>query len=108
MGVRVKPVTEAEFTSQVLEYAIRLGWMAAHFRTARTNRGWRTAVQGKGKGFPDIIACRGGVQFVAELKVGRNVPTPEQDEWLEVFASCGVATYLWYPKDWPEIERVLT
>lgn len=104
-----KPViSEKEFTSQVIEYAHHMGWRVAHFRPARTAKGWRTPVQGDGKGWPDLFLVRDYRLVAAELKVGRNKPTAEQERWLAALAAGGqVETFVWRPKDWPEIERVL-
>ena len=102
--------TEAEFTRAVLALAKLLGWSTFHVRPARTLRGWRTAVQGDGCGFPDVLmihhACHRIV--VAELKADGGRLTREQARWLELFRSCGVPAFVWRPSSsWPEIERVL-
>jgi len=99
-------ITEAEFTAQVIAFARLHGWRVAHFRAARTAKGWRTPVQGDGKGFPDLILVSKCV-IVAELKVGSNKPTAEQDAWLWAFTLAGVPAYIWRPSDWDEIELVL-
>lgn len=103
------PVTEAEFTRQVLAMAYVFGWRSAHFRPARTADGWRTAVQGDGKGFPDVFAAhpKRGWVIAAELKVGRNKLTPAQADWIATLEAVGIATYLWTEKDWEDIESVL-
>lgn len=101
-------ITESEFTRQVLECARLHGWISAHFRPALTARGtWRTAVQGDGAGFPDVILVRGGVLIAAELKVGKNKPTEAQRRWLDEFAACGVRAAVWTPADWSEIEEAM-
>lgn len=101
-------MSEAEFLKQVIAYAKLYGWRVAHFRPAKTQAGnWVTAVQGDGKGFPDLLLLRDREQVAAELKVGRNKTTQEQYDWLAAFTLAGVNAYVWYPKDWPEIERVL-
>ncbi len=102
------PLTEAEFTAQVLELARLAGWRSAHFRPARTAAGWRTAVQGDGRGFPDLVLLRGAAIVAVELKVGRGKLRPEQAAWLAAFAEAGAAAFVWRPEDWPEIERVLS
>jgi hypothetical protein len=100
--------TEADFTRQVLALARLCRWRAAHFRPGLTRSGgWATAVQGDGAGFPDLILVKPGRVVVAELKVGRNRPTPGQRAWLQAFESAGVPAYVWRPEDWPEVERVL-
>lgn len=98
--------TEAEFTRQVLELAKLHGWRTAHFRPGRTKSGWKTAVSGDGKGFPDLILLRREDMIVAELKVGRNKLTKEQTAWLMAFDNlCQV--YVWHPSHWREIEDIL-
>lgn len=99
-------ITEVAFTDQVLELARIFGWRTAHFRAAMTKRGWRTPVQGDGKGFPDLLLIRDRV-IVAELKVGRNKPTAEQVAWLDGFRKAGAEAYLWTPTDWDDITRIL-
>lgn len=101
------PVTEREFTSQIVELCHLLGWRVAHFRPAWTGRGWRTPVQGDGAGFPDIIAARGARVIAAELKVGKGKPTAEQLEWLAVLAAAGVVTTVWRPEDFDRIAETL-
>lgn len=102
-----KTITEAEFTRQVIQFAQLHRWTTAHFRPAMTQSGrWVTAVQGDGRGFPDLVLVRDRV-VVAELKVGKNKPTDEQREWLRKFAAADVAAFVWRPEDWPEIERVI-
>jgi len=104
----VTKITEAQFQAQVLHLAKMFGWRTAHFRPAKTSQGWRTAVQGDGIGFPDLILVRKEM-IVAELKRDRTCKTtPNQDAWLEAFRFVpGVLVYLWTPEDWDEIERVL-
>lgn len=80
-----------------------------HFRPARTGSGWRTAVQGDGKGFPDLLLVRRSTKskLVAELKVPPNECTTEQREWLADCEAVGIPALLWTPADWDEIEDVL-
>lgn len=99
--------SEAEFTDQVLALAKLRGWLRLHIRPARTAKGWRTPVQGDGKGFPDLLLLRGDCLLVAELKVKGRRTRPEQDEWLSRFERAGAATFRWTPADWKDIERVL-
>lgn len=114
-------MSEKEFLRQILQLAKLYGWKTVHFRPALTQRGrWVTAVAGDGKGFPDLILvkvppsdCIGGSLgagriIAAELKAGRNKATAEQEAWLAALKMAGVPAYLWTPKDWPEIERILT
>lgn len=102
--------TEQHFTDDVIEFARKHGWRVAHFRPGRTAKGWRTAVQGDGKGWPDLVAIRGRVMIVAELKAGKNKTTAEQEAWLACFRELAVGcdrieVFEWREHDWPEIER---
>lgn len=101
------PITEAQFTAQVIQLAHLLGWRIAHFRPAQTTRGWRTAVEGDGAGYPDVTAVRGHRLVVAELKAQRGAVTPEQRAWLDAFAAAGAETYVWRPSDFDAIAAVL-
>ena len=96
--------TEAQFTRKVIQLAQLYGWQVKHDLPSRTKKGWRTAYQGCG-GFPDIVAARNGRVIGAELKVGKNKPTPEQLLWLHHWGADG---YLWYPSDWQQIEDVFS
>jgi hypothetical protein len=49
-------VTERDWQRQVTDAAELYGWQWAHFRPARTERGWRTPVSGPlGAGFPQVL-----------------------------------------------------
>jgi hypothetical protein len=99
--------TGAQFEAAVIELAQVYQWRVAHFRPAKTEKGWRTPVSADGKGFPDLLLLRADRQLVVELKTGRGKLTPEQVDWIEAFAAAGVETRLWRPEDWPEIDATL-
>lgn len=99
--------SEAGFLTAVLQYAKLCGWRTAHFRPALTSRGWRTAVQGDGKGFPDLVLVRAGRIVFAELKMPRGRLSPEQVAWMDALKQTPFEIYVWTPDDWPEIEKVL-
>jgi hypothetical protein len=98
-GGCVSDESEAAFTTRVIETAQWYGWLAVHFRPARTEAGWRTAMQGD-KGFPDLVLSRAGVVLICELKVGKNRPTVQQQAWG---TAIGSQYRLWYPSDQQEI-----
>jgi hypothetical protein len=101
-------LSEADFLRQVLQLAKLRGWRTAHFRPLRTANGsWRTAVQGDGAGFPDLLLLRGTRIIAAEMKVGKGKVTPEQDKWIKAFLDAGASAYVWYPENWKDIERIL-
>ena len=98
-------MTEAQLQASVIELAQLLGWRVAHFRPARTEAGWRTAVAGDGKGFPDLLLTKRGYLLFAELKSARGRLSPEQEEWLADLALVGhgigpVRALVWTPADW--------
>lgn len=58
-------------------------------------------------GFPDLVICREGLLFVAELKVLGRKPDTDQRRWLDHFAGGdNWLVFLWYPEDWGCIKRV--
>jgi VRR-NUC domain len=100
-------VTEHDFTVLVIDLARLHGWRVAHFRPAMTKDGWRTAVQGDGAGFPDLVLVRANRLLFAELKTDRGILTGEQRSWLNGLRGAHSEVYLWRPKDYNEIEQVL-
>jgi len=99
---------EQQFVDRIIGLAMLQGWRVAHFRPALTSKGWRTPVQGDGKGFPDLIMVRAKVQIVAECKSEGEEPTDDQRAWLQAFAAIpGCTCFVWWPHDWDEIEPLL-
>lgn len=107
-----KQISEEDFQSTVIMTAKLFGWKRIyHTRDSR-----RSA-----HGFPDLVMVRYGRIIFAELKVGKNKTTVDQERWLEDLqvaadvmgayipeaADAGVEVYLWTPEHWNEIERVL-
>lgn len=93
-------MSEDDLLTTVLDMARLFGLKAAHFRPAKTQTGrWVTAVQGDGKGYPDLtIAGAGGVLF-RELKSDRGPATPEQKKWISVLVDAGADVAVWRPAD---------
>lgn len=98
LGPVVPDESEAEFQARVIDLAQGLGYVVYHTHDSRRS----TA-----DGFPDLVLSRIPRLLVAELKVGANQPTPEQLDWLERFRAAGIPAFVWWPKDWAEIERTL-
>jgi len=98
--------SEREFTDQVIQLARLYGWIASHFRPARTEKGWRTPTQADGNGFPDLVLVRGRVIY-AELKAEDGHTRPEQERWIAAFEEAGQEVYVWRPSDWDSIREIL-
>ena len=84
----MKGISETAFSSQIEDLFNIYHWHWAHFRPAFTNKGWRTPVSGKGKGFLDYIALRPPRILVIELKDDHSKLRPEQEEWFRLWEEC--------------------
>ena len=103
-AMKLRPMTEADFQSRVIELARLCGWRVCHYRPAYHAGQWRTHLTGH-KGCPDLILARSGCVLLCELKTDTGRVTPEQHSWL---ASLGPHARLWRPRDWRDIVRELT
>lgn len=103
-GSKAKPVkppdhkSEKDFMAGVLARAKRLGWRTYHTHDSRKSAA----------GYPDLtlVHLAHGLIF-AELKVPPNKPTAAQSAWLDELRATGARAFLWYPKDWEQIEQAL-
>ena len=93
-------MTEEVLLASVLQAAREFRWRTAHFRPARTERGWRTPVQGDGKGWPDLVLVRGDRLMFRELKREKARVRPEQAEWLAILVDAGADVGVWKPSGW--------
>ena len=120
-------ISESQFLSQVIDLAHAYKWKVAHFRPAQTRcrdckgqgcsscgftgKSWRTAVQGDGKGFPDLVLAKKGKIIFAELKTETGKVSPEQIDWFLILQSCDDGDHcsmmLWRPSDYADIEKIL-
>ncbi len=103
----IRPPSEAAFMRTVLAYARLRGWTVAHFRPAKTAHGWRTAVQGDGAGFPDLVLVRGPRLLFVELKTDLGRLTDAQQRWLNRLLTAEQIALIWRPSDWSAIEKCL-
>lgn len=102
-------VSEASFQSQVMQLARIYGWRVVHHRPCLNQRGkWLTPSTGD-SGFPDLVLARPhlGDFIVAELKANLGRLSDGQRVWLDTLLRAGVETYLWRPRDLPEIRKRL-
>lgn len=108
---------EAQLESAIIECAQLLGWKVAHFRPARTDKGWRTPVSADGVGFPDLVMARHGQVIFAELKAEKGKLSQAQHGWLRELTPTFAGgsqdpthmVFHWFPSDWVSgtIEAVL-
>ena len=103
-------ITERAFAVKVVALAHIYGWHAAHFRPARTEHGWRTAVGFDGAGFPDLVLVHStrGLLWFRELKVGRNKLTTEQESWRDWLTGAVANFDVWRPEQWADIVSALS
>ena len=108
-ATKLPRISETEFLGQVLKLAKLCGWRRAHFRPARLADGsWRTAVQGDGKGFPDLVLIKPPRLIFAELKKDKEYPTDDQAAWLaDLERVPGIMACIWRPKDFDKIVLIL-
>ncbi len=97
--MKVKKFTERDFQRQVETLAKLLRWEGYHTWDSRRSQ----------PGFPDLVLVREGEVIFAELKVGKNKTTLDQQRWGAILSRVGgnVSYYLWRPEDWDDIKRVL-
>lgn len=107
LAMRPSPdITHDQLDHLFLKIAHGFGWKAAHFRPAKTAKGWRTPVAGDGKGFLDWILTRDRVMAV-ELKTAKDQLRPDQEEWVEAWKRAGVQVIVAWPKDWDLLVQAL-
>jgi hypothetical protein len=98
--------TENEYQRLIIDAAQLYGWLVAHFRPARTERGWRTAVEADGKGYPDLTLVRRRELIFIEVKAKRGKPTADQQRWLDALSQVA-ETWLATPDVWDELHERL-
>lgn len=90
-------MTEAQLQEAIIDTARLTGWLVAHFRAAKTSKGWRTPVSADGKGFPDLVLVRGRVVYM-ELKDAKRKVTPEQEQWIRALLAADQEAYIVRPE----------
>mgnify|MGYP001617495568 CR=1 FL=1 len=90
--------SEKKFQERVRRFAVDHGWRVSHAYNSANSE----------PGVPDLKMLRCGVLRYAELKVPGGRVTKDQQWWLDELSKVpGIGVHLWYPEDWPEIERIL-
>ena len=107
-------MSEAELAGAVEDAFTRFGWRWVHFRPARKQAGWATAMSGH-PGSPDYMIARNDELLFIELKSQHGRLTADQEAWgaaLDNLAgqTGGRVWYgVWRPSHWlgGHIEAVL-
>lgn len=114
-------LTEARFQAQVVKLAELFGWTVRHDSAsnqrstcASCQHPLRCATCGavpriirNAAGMPDLLLIRRPRVVWAELKSDRGKLTAAQLAMLTELRACGQEAYLWHPKDFDTLERVL-
>jgi hypothetical protein len=96
-------IPESDFLAAVTELAGLAGWLVYHTYDSRRSQA----------GFPDLVLVRGDKLIFAELKTDKGTVRDAQIVWLNTLSKfadsqTAVEVYLWRPKDWAGIEKILT
>ena len=91
--VMAKAMSEEDLLTCCINLAQLLGWRVAHFRPARTAKGWRTAMQGD-TGFPDLVLVEPRDRWMrpimwVELKSEKGTLSPDQEAWRDALLLAG-------------------
>ena len=90
-------ILERDWQRTVIDYAKLRGW-DLRYHTQHS--------LGSDPGFPDWLLVRDRVVF-AELKGHAGKLSPAQGAWIAGLKTAGAEVYVWWPTDWPDVERVL-
>ena len=108
MTVKAPPITEAQFQSQITQYAELRGWEWLHVRAGRTEHGWRVPVSGTmAAGWPDLVLIRGRRIIFLEVKRQDGKVTADQSRVLLALNVATEGAWVVRPSDWDFIEREL-
>lgn len=99
MKAKKPQMTEAQWQKLIKELAEALGWMHYHTYDSRRSE----------PGFPDDVLLHPIQRRVifAELKTDTGRVSSEQKRWLLMLRQSGQAAYVWRPKHYQIIVRIL-
>lgn len=99
-------ISEKDFQKLITDYASFMQWTWIHQRPGLTQSGrWLTAISGQA-GFPDLVLARERIVF-AEIKTARGRMSDNQKLWRDALVEAGAEWYMWRPKDWEKIQKIL-
>lgn len=105
---QLRSLSERVHQQSVTDLATMYGWRWIHFHDSR--RQVRPGVfigDEDAKGFPDLLLIRPPEIVVIECKKELGKTTPDQDEWLALFAGCGVPAIVSRPSNFDEVVAIL-
>ncbi|MEU3455621.1 hypothetical protein ABZ671_18770 [Micromonospora sp. NPDC006766] len=91
-------MSEDDLLKVILSLCQTMHLRTAHFRPARTEKGWRTPVQGDGKGWLDLVIVGSEVLY-RETKSTNGRVEPDQQVWMDALAAAGQNVGVWRPID---------
>jgi hypothetical protein len=105
-------MSEAEFQTEVLHEAKRLGWwcFVVPRNVAKCPRCGSKLFKWTNPGWPDLVLLRlfGPPRLmVRELKTNNGNASGSQNAILHTLRAAGVDADIWRPRDWVRIEREL-
>ena len=93
-----KTLSEEQWQQTVIEYATLRGWATYHTRDSRRSNA----------GYPDLTMVRRTRLVFAELKSETGKPPgAAQVRWLRALEEAGAECYVWRPRDWLTVEKIL-
>lgn len=90
---------ESEYQAEIVKLARTLGYRCYHTFDSRKSE----------KGFLDLVLLKPPRLIIAEVKTEDGKLSKEQLEWYGALCLCpGVEVYVWRPRDWNEVIRILS
>ena len=100
--------SERTFQNSIMRLAIESGWLGYCHPDSRKSASISTP------GFPDIFLLKPGRVVIMETKMPKNKAHDDQLIWLtilysllSILSSIRLTIGVFYPDDWPEIERII-
>jgi len=105
--VSIADLSERDWQQQIIDLAHMFGWLVAHFRAAKTAKGWRTAVAADGAGWPDLCMVRDRVLWI-ENKREKGKLDQNQIDWIRWLDRAGAEVYVARPRHLDELAHILS
>jgi hypothetical protein len=91
-------VREKDFQSRVTDMCDWLGLRYYHTYDSRRSN----------PGFPDLVIVGPNHLIFVELKATKGRVSAAQQEWISALEAADQDAYVWYPEDWPVVQKTLT